>query len=149
MEWILISALAAAGGLILAAALTALQRRRAAEVKARFRGRRVFGIASNANFFGEESRGTGQVRGNGVLALAEGELYFKMWAPARELSIPFNALLGAEIVRSHLKKSKGRPLLRVRYLDPQGNEDSAAWLVGRPERWKDALDRIIAAAPRS
>jgi len=120
-----------------------LQHRRKQEVLRKFKGRKIYGVTSGANFFGVESEGWGQVRGNGVLLLADSELYFEMWVPSKKLSIPFSALRGAEVTMSHLAKTKARPLLKVHYLNAAGAEDSAAWLVNHLPQWTSAIEKII------
>ncbi len=46
-----------------------IQTKRAKEVLDKFRDRKILGVTSNANFFGQESQGLTQIRGNGVLVL--------------------------------------------------------------------------------
>lgn len=123
-----------------------LQKKRAGEVLARFQGQKVYGVTSNANFFGQESLGPAQVRGNGVLVLVEGELYYEMWAPRRSLRIPFSSLRSVETVGRFLGKTKGRPLLKVTFVNEHGASDAAAWLIGRHEHWRAALEKVIAGA---
>ena len=53
------------------------------EVMEKFKDETVLGAFGSANFFGQESLGLGQVRGNGVLVLTEKELYFEMWSPKK------------------------------------------------------------------
>ena len=43
---------------------------------------------ANARGLGLESRGKGQVRGNGWLVLSPGELRFSQWVPRHETCIP-------------------------------------------------------------
>lgn len=93
----------------------------------------------SANFFGVESRGKGQVRGNGYLAASPGQILFVMWMPRRELAIPRHRVTAVERTRSHLGKSVGRELLRVRFTNDAGEPDSAAWLVRDLGAWESAL----------
>jgi hypothetical protein len=106
--------------------LKKLAGQKAQEVLKKFEGRKVYGVHSSANYFGQESLGMGQARGNGVLVLAEGELYFQMWAPKKEISIKFSDITGVETPKSHLGKTKGRKLLKVLFKNEQGQADSAA-----------------------
>jgi hypothetical protein len=92
-----------------------------------------------ANFFGVESRGKGQVRGNGHLAASSDEIVFVMWVPRRELAIPRDRVTAVERTRSHLGKSVGRELLCVRFTNDAGEPDSAAWLVRDLAAWEAAL----------
>lgn len=92
-----------------------------------------------ANFFGVESRGTGQVRGNGALALTASELWFAQIVPASELTIMVRDIHAVDLVSSHLGKSSGRQLVRVRY--GTGDGDSAAWAVADPDAWVLAIEQ--------
>lgn len=93
--------------------LKSIQATRAKEVLDKFKDKKLLGVSSNANFFGQESKGLAQIRGNGVLLLTENELYFEMWVPKRELNIPLAHILKVETAKSHLKKTKLTPLLKV------------------------------------
>lgn len=117
--------------------------RRAHEVVSQFKGKTIHGVTSSANFFGQQSKGAAQARGNGVLVLVDDELYFQMWAPKRELRIPFTALRGVEQVKSFLGKTKFVPLLKVDFENDQGEADAAAWLVKDLPQWKSGLEKII------
>ncbi len=93
----------------------------------------------SANSFGVESRGAAQIRGNGCLALTADEVLFVMWLPLRELRISRDRITLVERARSHLGKRVGRPLLRVRFADDIGRDDSVAWLVRDLPAWEAAL----------
>ncbi|MEZ4450787.1 MAG: hypothetical protein R3B09_14995 [Nannocystaceae bacterium] len=107
-------------------------------IDARYRADEVLLSDPMANFFGVESKGSDQIRGNGALVLARDHLWFSLLTPKTELTIPLTEILEVSLVDSHLDKSVGRPLLHVRYRS-DGGEDAAAWLVAEPERWRKAL----------
>jgi hypothetical protein len=119
--------------------LTSLRKRLSAEVERRFGGQMVLLQALNANFFGQQSKGVGQIRGNGALVLTEDELWFLLGIPSREISIPLRDITSVSLVKSHLGKTKFRPLLRVEYLS-EGIADSVAWAVNDPEKWKATIE---------
>ena len=96
-------------------------------------------LDDSANFFGVESRGAGQIRGNGCLAATGDELVFLMWLPRRELRISRSHITGTARVGSHLGKTVGRPLLLVRFTRDDGQPDSAAWLVRDLAMWEAVL----------
>jgi len=96
-----------------------------------------------ANFFGQESLGVRQVRGNGVLILTNDELIFEYWIPKRILRISVSKIHGLEQTKWHLKKTKGVNLLKVRFTNEDGNEDSGAWWVTDIEDWSKFLESII------
>ena len=144
--WILIGAIAGGVGLLvlLVVFMRGLQKKRTAEVMAKFKDKKVYGVCSSASFFGVESKGMGQVRGNGVLVLAEGELYFEMWTPKRSLKVPFSTFQAVELVRSHLGKARaGVKLVKLSFTSDQGAPDSAAWQMSNPDHWKSAFEKII------
>jgi hypothetical protein len=95
--------------------------------------------SENAQGLGLESRGKGQVRGNGWLVLTHDELRFRQWVPNRETRIPRAAITAVETDRWWLGKSVGRKLLVVRWRTPEGREDAMAWNVRDLEGWLSAL----------
>jgi hypothetical protein len=94
---------------------------------------------ANARGLGLESRGKGQVRGNGWLVLADGELRFRQWVPVRETVIPLADVTKVETPRWWLGKSVGSRLLCVRWRTPEGGEDAMAWQVPDLDGWLAAL----------
>ncbi|TFG18265.1 MAG: hypothetical protein EU530_09515 [Promethearchaeota archaeon] len=122
-----------------------LFKKRIKEIFEPFNGVPMILSAQNVNYFGQESKGLGQVRGNGSLILTDSELYFEMWAPKRVLRIPTHMIKSVEnpAPKWHLKKSMGRPLLKIYFTNDQGLEDSAAWLVPHLENWIQKLLSLI------
>ncbi len=102
---------------------------------------RIVAIDEAANSFGVESRGPWQIRGNGCMAASAEEVVFVMWVPRRTLRIPRDRITGVERASSHLGKTIGRPLLRVRFTDDDGQPDSVAWFVHDLPGWEAALGR--------
>jgi len=92
-----------------------------------------------ANFFGEQSRGPAQLRGNGGLVLTDDSLVFHMLVPDRTITIPLEDVREVSLVRSHLGKTVRRDLLHVRYAVPEGT-DAIAWFVRDPETWRRTLE---------
>ncbi len=161
-SWVLVGGLIAAGvvGLlaVLGRSLRRLQARRLEEALERYGPGRVVLVEPSANFFGQRSKGMGQVRGNGVLLLLRGEatggaesdgvreageptgeLVFEMWVPQRTLRVPLDRLRGVEVVRSFLGKSKGVRLVKVTFVNDAGAEDAAAWYLRDRDAWLPAL----------
>jgi hypothetical protein len=95
-----------------------------------------------ANFFGQESKGLKQLRGNGNLMLTNHELYFKQWLKKKEILIPISNIQTVETVTSHLHKSVGRPLLKVTFLNELGKMDSMAWWVRDVNKWITAINDL-------
>lgn len=102
---------------------------------------------SSASFFGLSSRGLAQVRGNGVLALARDGLWFRLLLPRREFEVPLADVIEVDSPRSHLGRTVGRRLLRVRFRTA-GGEDSIAWCVADLDGWIADLGRAVDLARR-
>ena len=95
--------------------------------------------SANVNGLGLQSRGRGQVRGNGRLVLTPEELRFRQWIPQRETTIPLAAIISVGTERAWLGKWVGSKLLCVRWRTSDGSEDAMAWQVRDLEGWLAAL----------
>ena len=96
--------------------------------------------SANVSGLGLQSRGRGQVRGNGRLVLTPGELRFRQWIPQRETTIPLAAVTSVGTERTWLGKWVGSKLLCVRWRTSDDSEDAIAWQVPDLEGWLAALD---------
>jgi hypothetical protein len=93
-----------------------------------------------ARSFGEESRGVGQVRGSGHLAVTDDAIVFAMAAPARVLRIPRERVTAVGEARSFLGTAGARRVLRIDFLRDDGTPDAVAFDVGRDrDGWRAAL----------
>ncbi len=93
----------------------------------------------SANFFGLQSKGMGQLRGNGLLVLTESKLLFRMLVPASWIEIPLDRIHAIEQPLSWLGKSRGHKLLAVRFFNEIGEEDAVGWDVRDSDGW---IERI-------
>ncbi|MCK4818238.1 hypothetical protein KA005_20885 [bacterium] len=120
--------------------LRKLKKEKMEKVMEKLKGKNLLIMSQGANFFGQKSRGFAQMRGNGVLVLTDEMLFFEMWVPSKELSIPVSSITGVETVRSFLGKTKGWPLLKINFTNESKEADSAAWLVDRLEEWTKIIE---------
>lgn len=102
-------------------------------------GREVVVEDRAANCFGLQSAGPGQIRGNGYLAATAEEIVFVMWVPRRVVHIRRPLLVEADTTRSHLGKTVGRDLLRLRWINDDGDEEVAAFAVRNLPAWTAEL----------
>jgi hypothetical protein len=121
-------------------AIAWLRRRTREHIRRKFAGKLIVRDSIGANFFGRLSVGMGQIRGNGVLVLTPDELYFMMFVPRREVTIPLDRITSVSTPRSHLGKTVGIKLLRVDFASESG-EDAVAWAVQRLGQWVADLER--------
>lgn len=112
----------------------------------RFRIEDIVRADPGANFFGQQSKGMGQIRGNGALVLTADELYFVLAVPRREFSIPVSKIVEVTTPRSFLGKSILRPLLCVAY-ETGGERDAIAWALRDVPGWQTAIENQRAARP--
>jgi len=97
-------------------------------------------IVPGANFYGQESKGKVQMRGNGILVLTEDELYFEWLLPRREFRIPLSAIQAVETPSSFLGKTNFRPLLKVVFKNDSGQTDAMGWIVPDVEAARQAIE---------
>ena len=116
-------------------------RRRAKRQRAELEEELGDGVTRMANVrgLGLQSRGRGQVRGNGWLVLTPEELRFRQWVPQRETTIPLAAVTSVGTESTWLGKWVGRKLLCVRWRTSDGGEDAMAWEVPDLDEWLAAL----------
>lgn len=112
-------------------------------ILSRLKGKNIIFYTTSANFFGRESLGRRQIRGNGVLALTNDMLYFEMWKPKKQLQIFLSSIEGIETPKSHLGKTKFKPLLKIVFRNEKEELDSAAWFVRDLQKWKEIIQKLI------
>lgn len=117
--------------------LRRLARQKEASARERYPDARQ--IDRSASFFGQESRGNAQLRGNGTLILTPSELIFEMWIVNRVFRISLASITALEQPISFAGKSRFTPLLKVSYIDEQGSADSMAWQVRDLAAWMRLL----------
>lgn len=110
------------------------------QIEARVGQGRILLLDDRANSFGVESQGPWQIRGNGCLAATADEILFVMWWPRKEVRISRDSVTAVERARSHLGKTVGHMLLRLRFTNSEGSPDSIAWWVNDLDRWEALLN---------
>jgi hypothetical protein len=116
---------------------------KAKELLERYKGRNILALKYGANFFGQESLGYTQVRGNCSLIIMGDEIVSEMWLPKRILRIPAASVISFETPKSYLGKSRGVRLLKVVFTNENGLKDSAAWRVRNLDETVQLLRSII------
>jgi hypothetical protein len=105
------------------------------EASARQRYHNARQIDRSASFFGQESRGITQLRGNGTLVLTDSDLVFDQWVVNKKFRIPLRSIQSIENPISFMGKSRFALLLKVVYTDEQGRQDAVAWQVRDLTGW--------------
>jgi hypothetical protein len=120
-----------------------LFRKRIHEILDRFENSEIILTSETANFFGQHSKGIRQIRGNGVLLFMNSLLFFEMWHPKKILEIPLTSIKHIEVTKSFLGKSRFRDLLKISFINLEGERDEAAWLVDDLENWVSTLKNVL------
>lgn len=102
----------------------------------------LLGVTTRANFFGFNSLGGKQIRGNGALVLTEDKLHFFRGSPFKEFVFPINSIKNITLPKSFNGKSVFAQLLCLEY-EIDGKIDSVAWALREPQRWKDGIENLI------
>ncbi|MFN2341445.1 MAG: hypothetical protein ABR547_09275 [Halanaerobium sp.] len=119
--------------------ISSLKRKRAEELFTNYHKDRIIYFSKEVNFFGQQSAGRAQLRGNGSLLLTPDELHFLRWIPKKNIVIPLDEIENIERVSSFLGKRKKRELLKVEFNNHQGEKDSAAWLLDNMHAWEQVI----------
>jgi len=110
-------------------------------IQKRFDKNEIIGATTNANFFGEQSKGAKQVRGNGALVLTKDQIYFIRAVPFKEYTIPLKSVSIVSLPNYFNGKSIFSKLLCVQY-ETGLESDAIAWAVKNPESWKKAIEKL-------
>jgi len=111
-------------------------------IKERFDKNEIIGATTRANFFGEKSKGGKQIRGNGAIVLTKSKLFFRRAMPFKEYIIPIETIRRVSTPSSFNGKSVFSKLLCVHY-NVEGAEDSMAWAIKDPLKWKESIEALI------
>lgn len=123
-------------------------RRREAELEqnfqARFAGEEIIHMDKQVQIMAQQSRGFSQASGLGRLVLTPRELYFTMQLMNREIAIPVSSLKSVGETRRMGGKGTIRPMLKIVFSTPDGEEDAIALIVKDRERWQAEIAGIMA-----
>ena len=76
-------------------------KKRIKEILDKYKDNKIIIYDEMANFFGQESLGVWKIRGNGVLLLTDMALFYEMWKPKKEISIPIKSITKVTNPKSH------------------------------------------------
>ena len=102
----------------------------------------IIGATTRANFFGVQSKGGKQLRGNGALVLTRDRLCFIRGVPQSVYSIPTKTITQVSLPKSFNGKTVFSKLLCVHH-SVEGGKDAMAWSVKGPNKWKEAIETLI------
>ena len=118
-----------------------LFKRRYNQILSNFEENQISLISASPNFYGQYTLGRGQVRGNGVLILTKESLFFEMYFPRKKFNFPLKNIREVDTVKSFLGKTQFRQLLHISFINDNGKEDSAAWLIKDLDVWLNRIEQ--------
>lgn len=110
----------------------------AQEVEENYSGEGILRM-EGANLLGRKSLGMSQIRGNGVLALTNSRLVFRMLLPRRIFEIHLDSIENMEHPMTFLGKTKGMRLLVVNYTNEEEEPDAMGWAAKDPDGWAEDI----------
>ncbi|WP_028865650.1 hypothetical protein [Psychromonas aquimarina] len=113
-----------------------------ARVEEKIRGQKLIMPVEHIMFRAVESSGYSQTSGMGYIALTENYLYFELVLLDLVITVPAAKLRGAEFVRRLKGVSPLKKMLRIIFINENGEEDSIAINVKEMEHWKNAVSGI-------
>jgi len=116
-----------------------LRIREARKVLRKFPRERIVLTSFAVTFYGLESEPSGPARSVGALVLSKDGLYFRGRVTHRELTIPGSAILNIDATNTHRGRTLRLYVLAIRFLNPEGKGETAAFRVLRPARWIMAI----------
>ena len=138
-SWLLFAAVFL--GILLA--LVVLRNREARRISQMFPRERIVLTSFGVNYFGLESEPGRPLRSVGALVLLRDGLYYRARFANRELTIPGAAITHIGVTDTH----KGKPLhqfvVAIRFLNPEGKEEKAAFRIPLPAQWTAAIKATL------
>ena len=116
-----------------------LRFREARRIVRKFPRERIVLTSFSATFYGLESEPGGPARSVGALVLLKDGLYFRARVTHRELTIPGSAIMNLDVTNTHRGRTMRLYVLAIRFRNPEGKGDTAAFRLLRPARWITAI----------
>lgn len=111
-------------------------------VEERIKEQKIILPVEHIMFRAVESSGYSQASGMGYIALTENILYFEMVLLDLVINVPVSCLKGAELVYRLKGVSPGRKMLRIKFRNEKGQEDSIAINVKDLEHWQNTVNAV-------
>jgi hypothetical protein len=133
--------------------LAFMRSREARRISEKFPRERIVLTSFGVNYYGLESEPGGPLRSTGALVLLKDCLYYRARFAKRELTIPGAAITHIGVTDTHKGKPLHQYVVAIRFLNPEGKEEKAAFRIPLPAQWTAAIkatlirDRALNSAP--
>ncbi|MFO7896520.1 MAG: hypothetical protein R6U84_06290 [Candidatus Cloacimonadales bacterium] len=111
-------------------------------IQKKFDQSEIIGATTKANFFGLKSKAGKQIRGNAAIILTKKQLVSLRALPFQAYSIPIKSIQRVSLPQTFNGKSIFAKLLCVHFTN-ESCEDSIAWAIQNPEKWKESIEALL------
>ncbi|MFQ5632899.1 MAG: hypothetical protein ACE5I1_29370 [bacterium] len=112
-------------------------------IKRRFAGKKIRFLDKCAVFRAQESSGYSQSQGMGYLVLTDNELYFERTFLRKVLQIPTTTITKVRETKRLGGQNPGKPMLKINFIDYEGNKDSIALTVKELTKWQKEISSVM------
>jgi len=109
----------------------------------RFGGHNVLAISFGVNFFGSAAEPGKPRKSSGFLLLLPDRLFYRSRIKKLELDIPAAKIARVYHDRSHKGVNLHQSLLKIDFLNPRNERDTAAFKVPYPPQWINAIENNL------
>ena len=123
--------------------LVILRNREARRISKKFPREWIVLTSFGVNYYGLESEPGGPLRSIGALVLLKDSLYYRARFADRELTIPGAAITHIGVTDTHKGKPLHQYVVAIRFLNPEGREEKAAFRIPLPAQWTTAIKATL------
>ncbi len=120
-----------------------LRRRDRRWIEKRFSGEQVMAMSFGVNYFGRASEPTPPRRSSGFLLLLPDRLFYRSRFSKVELEIPGPSIRRIYHGTSHKGVELHQSLMKLDFINENGEADTAAFRVPYPPQWMQAIDNRL------
>jgi len=123
--------------------LVILRIREARRISVKFPRERIVLTSFAVTYYGLDSEPGGPLRSLGALVLLKDGLYFRARVTNHELTIPGPAITHIGVTNTHKGRTLRLYVVAIRFLTPEGKEETAAFRFPLPVRWIAAIKATL------
>jgi hypothetical protein len=112
-------------------------------LRRKFPPQRLVRTSYLVTYYGLDSQPAGPQRLQGAAALLQDGLYFRARVTGFELSIPAAAILNIGLTNTHRGRTLRQYVVAIRFRNPEGQGETAAFRFAQPGRWLTALRETL------
>ncbi len=112
-------------------------------IETRFGSRPILAMSFGVNFFGNATEPGKPRRSSGFLLLFSDALFYRSRVKKIELEIPATRIAGIYHDRVHKGVDLHQSLVKIDFLNEDGQKDTAAFKVPYPPQWMQAIENAL------